>query len=212
MSDMRPDHFFSSEDVRRVNEAIASAEQATSGEIVPVVVSQSSDYKEATYLGGIIGSILVYFITIYFRHIDKPSRVLVTLAIGYLIGILLSQVPSIRRVLIGHSFSEKEVWKRAALEFQINQIGKTAAQTGILILVSLIERVVIVYGDKPIAEKIPQADWEDVRDRILDGLRRKRPADGLVAGIARCGEILAGHFPRQSDDVNELPDQLILKV
>ena len=34
-------------------------------------------------------------------------------------------------------------------------------------------------------------------------------ADGLVAGIADVGAVLAEHFPRHENDVNELPDRLI---
>ena len=36
-----------------------------------------------------------------------------------------------------------------------------------------------------------------------------RVADGLVEAIAKVGTVLAAHFPRQADDINELPDRLI---
>ena len=32
---------------------------------------------------------------------------------------------------------------------------------------------------------------------------------GLELGIARAGELLAAHFPGQSDDTNELPNAVI---
>lgn len=208
---MKPRAFITADDEARINEAIAAAEKRTAGEIVPVIAGQSSDYREATYLGGIIGALLVYLVAIYTTNVDKPSRVLLTLAIGYLLGSLLTRLPTIKRHLIGPRFSEEEVWKRAALEFQLNQVYRTSGRTGIVILVSLLERMVVVYGDQAIAAKLPQAVWDDVRDRILAGIKSGRPAEGLIAGILRCGEIMAEHFPIMPDDKDELPDRLVLR-
>jgi len=208
---MNLERFFSAEELAQINEAVAEAERATAGEIVPVVVSRSSDYREITYLGGIIGAVLVYFATVYVIHVDTPSRVLITLAAGYILGALLTFLPPVARLLIGRSFSEEEAWKRAVLEFQIHKVGETAAQTGILICVSLLERTVVVYGDQTIAAKLTQKDWNEVRNLVVRGLRKGRAAEGLIAGITRCGEILAEHFPIQADDRNELPNRLVFR-
>jgi len=34
-------------------------------------------------------------------------------------------------------------------------------------------------------------------------------SDGIIAAVERVGAVLAEHFPRAEDDVNELPDRLI---
>ena len=34
-------------------------------------------------------------------------------------------------------------------------------------------------------------------------------ADGMIAAVEKVGAVLAEHFPRAEDDVNELPDRLI---
>jgi putative membrane protein len=44
---------------------------------------------------------------------------------------------------------------------------------------------------------------------MLKDIRRGRIADGLAAGVADVGAVLAQHFPRAEDDQNELPDRLI---
>jgi putative membrane protein len=44
---------------------------------------------------------------------------------------------------------------------------------------------------------------------MLSEIRRGRIAEGLAVGIRDVGFILAEHFPRGEDDVNELPDRLI---
>ncbi|MBI2841073.1 MAG: hypothetical protein HYX75_22365 [Acidobacteria bacterium] len=208
---MNPSTFLPTEDLARVNEAIATAERGTAGEIVPVIVGQSSDYKETTYLGGIIGGIMVYFLAAYTTNVELPSRVLLTLATGYICGALLSQIPAVKRLLIGRRFADEEVWRRAALAFQLNQVHHTSARTGIVVLLSLLERTVVVYADQAVASRLEQTTWNGVRDLIVDGIQHGRPADGLIAGISRCGEILSEHFPIQVGDVDELPNRVIIR-
>ena len=198
-------------DILRVNQAVAAAEQGTSGEIIPVVVPQSSDYREVAYLGGLTGALVAYFLAIYFAHVDSASRVLGTLAAGYLAGLLVSRMAAVKRLLIGRRFSEEEVWRRAALEFHLNHAHRTAARTGIVILLSVLERMVVVYADQPIAVKVSQGEWDEVKDTIIGGIQRGQPAEGLVDGIAACGRILAEHFPIQPGDRNELPNHLVLR-
>lgn len=45
---------------------------------------------------------------------------------------------------------------------------------------------------------------------VVDGLRSGRPAEGLAAGVARCGELLARACPAAPDDKNELSNELRL--
>ena len=44
---------------------------------------------------------------------------------------------------------------------------------------------------------------------MLAYIREGRLAEGMVAAVERVGAVLAEHFPRAEDDVNELPDRLI---
>src|SRR5205085_645729 len=44
---------------------------------------------------------------------------------------------------------------------------------------------------------------------LIAEVREGRPADGIVAAIERVGAVLAEHFPRSADDMNEIPDKLI---
>jgi putative membrane protein len=45
--------------------------------------------------------------------------------------------------------------------------------------------------------------------KMIAEVREGRIAEGMVAAIGDVGAILAEHFPRGADDVNELPDRLI---
>ena len=44
---------------------------------------------------------------------------------------------------------------------------------------------------------------------LLGGIRSGHMAEGLAGAVAQVGEVLSQHFPRSSDDRNEIPDSLI---
>jgi putative membrane protein len=44
---------------------------------------------------------------------------------------------------------------------------------------------------------------------LIAEVREGRPGDGIVAAIERVGLVLAEHFPRTTEDINEIPDKLI---
>ena len=66
-----------------------------------------------------------------------------------------------------------------------------------------------MLADAAISSKVDPAVWADALEALLVEVRRGDVAGGLCAAVERVGVVLAQHFPRQDDDVNELPDRLI---
>ncbi len=69
----------------------------------------------------------------------------------------------------------------------------------------------MVLADEAIAKKLPPETWQSVVNQVLAGVKKRRPADGLVEAINTCGDILAEHFPGSVTDPNELSNLLIIK-
>ncbi len=69
-----------------------------------------------------------------------------------------------------------------------------------------------MLGDAGIHARVGDAHWNRTRDAILDGIARGSLADGLVAGVRACGDVLAAHFPPEAGDTNEIPDRLIVRA
>jgi len=67
-----------------------------------------------------------------------------------------------------------------------------------------------VVGDQGIAERCDDGFWAAVVEALQEDLRAGRFTEGLVAAVARVGDVLARHFPRRPGDVdeNELPDAI----
>ena len=50
------------------------------------------------------------------------------------------------------------------------------------------------------------AQWREIKDAIVEGIRSGEPAKGLCDAIGLTGELLGKHFPGGKDDVDELDD------
>lgn len=221
----RASTYLSEEDRARIREAVREAESATSGEIVPVLTTQSGDYDRAEDLVGLwfaaAGLVFAWWLMLPASDPGEWGTRGVSLtwvgllcALGVLVGgfvlgaALATQVAWLRRLFASRRQMRGEVERAADRAFFEHGLRETEARTGILVYVSLFERMVRVTGDRTIAEKLSDQDWQAVRDLIVDGLKRGRPADGLIAGIRHCGEILSAHFPRAAGDQDELANDL----
>ena len=114
-----------------------------------------------------------------------------------------------RRWFISGAEMDARVHDAALLEFYNSGLYRTREENGVLIYLSVFERRVVVLGDRGIHEKMGNPHWDEVRDRIIRGIRAGRAREGICEAIDLCGKALAQHFPRRADDTNELSDQVL---
>jgi len=88
-------------------------------------------------------------------------------------------------------------------------VGHTKDGTGILIFISVLERRVQLLADYGIAQKVDQDRWQQIVDKVTLGIKTNSLADKLSEAILECGELLEKDFPRASDDINELSDNIV---
>ena len=104
--------------------------------------------------------------------------------------------------------SEKPPLERAQEVFFSLGIDKTEAKNGVLIYICVQSKSLTILGDEGI-NKVVEADfWESTRDLILLHFKNQNFKDGLVQGILKAGERLKTYFPYQSDDVNEISNDI----
>ena len=208
---MRAEKFFTEEEKLRIREAVIAAESKTSGEIVPMLVTASARYTEVELLGLIVGLFFgVVGEWLWGDPWESPYSNLLPVA-GALIGFLLFRIPAVKRWLISANRTSQAVHSLALASFAEHGLHYTREHTGILILVSLLEHRVEVLADRGIHAKVETAAWEEVTKHITEGLKTKTACDAFCKAIERCGEILAAHFPRQPDDKDELPNDLVTR-
>ncbi|MBE9485057.1 MAG: TPM domain-containing protein [Bacteroidetes bacterium] len=101
-----------------------------------------------------------------------------------------------------------EVMDRAFEVFKKLKIHDTGLRNGVLFYLAVKNRKFAIIGDKGINEIVPEDFWEELKSDLLDAFREGNFTDGLIDGITRTGTHLKQHFPYQTDDVNELSDEI----
>ena len=104
--------------------------------------------------------------------------------------------------------SDGDAYLRARQVFSKLGMHATEARNGVLVYLAVRSRAFAVLGDEELHKKVGDEFWSDIVAVMGDHFREDDFAGGLSAGILRIGESLREHFPYQSDDVNELPDDL----
>ncbi len=199
----------------RVEAAIAAAEARTSGEIVPLLVRSSSTFGHVPLLAAafiLVAAISLDLYAVLGDWIGNDVAAVILVWIGAaVLGYLAASFDAVDRLLTPRSDQAAQVDLRAEVEFYEQGIGQTRGRTGVLLMVSLLERRAVVLADRAISEQLPPETWQEVVDLLTDGVKQRDLAAGFCAAIERCGDLLEAHFPIDPGDENELRDHLIVK-
>lgn len=102
--------------------------------------------------------------------------------------------------------------ERAITIFRKLKMHETALHNGTLIYLAIKDKKFAIFGDEGINKVVPENFWEDTRDMMQEHFRKGEFYQGLTQAIAMVGEKLKSYFPHQSDDVNELSDDISVGV
>ena len=112
------------------------------------------------------------------------------------------------RVFVSRKEAEDAV--RAAQEqFLALGMQNTKERNGVLIFVAPHTQKFAVIGDAGVHEKCGQPFWEESSREMSGHFRQGQFTTGLLVGIKKAGALLGKHFPCQSDDKNELSDDVV---
>ena len=197
----------SSEQQAAIRAAVSKAESHTSGEIVPLLVAQSDDYREAaSQAAAVIAAALALALII---HDTSVWFFLPTAFVIYFpILALVRRLPLFKLAFTPAARVSEIVRQQAMRVFYEKGLHRTRDGNGILIFISLLERKVWILGDRGINAVIPPERWVALASALSSGIRQGQLTEALVGVIAETGDILRQHFPSRHDDVNELPDLL----
>ena len=100
------------------------------------------------------------------------------------------------------------VEERSLVVFDKLKLNETQLRNGVLIYLAVKDHKFAILGDEGIDKVVEDSFWNDIKDLMQSRFKENRFADGLEEGIMRCGEKLKTFFPYQSDDTNEIPDNI----
>lgn len=96
----------------------------------------------------------------------------------------------------------------AAAWFEKLEMHKTDQRNGVLFYLAVRDKKFAILGDGGINAVTAEDFWDNIKEEMLVLFKEGRFAEGLVKGISMAGEQMKTHFPYQSDDVNELSDEI----
>lgn len=215
-------------DREKVSAAIASAEAKSNGEIVAVATPISDPYHDVGLHWALVPlfavlawaawrpTALVWWYNLLFGgwQPDPTLSQLLTLlmffaALKFTVALLILKWMPLRLVLTPAATKHRRVRRRAVTVFKAAAEHRTSGRTGVLVYLSMAERRAEIVADEAILKVTDDHTWGEAMTALLNEVRDGRPADGIVAAIERVGLVLAEHFPRSADDINEIPDKLI---
>jgi putative membrane protein len=220
----RASEIINAEQRARVESAVSAAESKTSCEIVPVVATASGRYDRAEDLVGLwfamVGAVAAFLM--FPGHSDhgtwggiplwgQAGLLLLVMLMCFIVGaVLADRFPNLRRLFTPRSHMQKEVNLRARELFFDRRVHHTAGASGLLIFVSLCERTAVVLGDRSIVETLGEKFPEELCQRLTSSLRTQDVASAICETIQHAAESLKTALPRMDNDVQELPDTLVL--
>ena len=107
------------------------------------------------------------------------------------------------------SVCEKDAYERAIECFFDLEMQNTKLKNGVLVYVALDAHKFAIIGDTGINELVSDDFWDGTKSLMLEKFKTGEVAEGISVGIIEAGKQLKKYFPYQSDDLNELPDDII---
>ena len=107
------------------------------------------------------------------------------------------------------SVCEKDAYERAIECFFDLEMQNTKLKNGVLVYIALDTHKFAIIGDTGIDKLVADDFWDSTKSLMLEKFKAGEVAEGISVGIIEAGKQLKKYFPYQSDDLNELPDDII---
>jgi putative membrane protein len=131
-----------------------------------------------------------------------PVETLLAFVVG---SLAVNKVGAIKRALLSKKRKGDKTMTAARAHFVEAGVSRTRDRSGILVFVSVLERVVCVVPDVGIDTEKMGAAW---KSGLADLERAGAELDiaAFTSALTKLGPILGDAYPRREDDINELPD------
>jgi putative membrane protein len=185
-------------DRERIRQAVHAAEQQTSAEIVPMIVARSGLYRDVQHWAGLIASLttLAALLTIeaswlpWGWHASNAAWLVFAVTLAYAGGTWIGTWPPVIRLLTSPTRLRHKVALRAERAFAQHAISQTRERTGVLIMLSILERQIYVLPDRLLRGVVSAERWKQVVQVAVERLQGGDIAGGLSNAIAACGAVL----------------------
>ncbi len=100
--------------------------------------------------------------------------------------------------------------ERAKELFGLLKMNETKDQNGVLFYVAVDDRQFAVLGDVGIDKVVSGDFWNSIKNKVINRFLEGNYTLGLQEGILETGKKLQEYFPYESNDIDELPNDISL--
>ena len=158
---------------------IADVEASTGVQVVVAIVGRAARYPEARWKAFALG-VSVAALVVGALELMRPDwstagpvlgAIVAVLAAGISNALVASWLRGYERIFVRHNRATVEVRQYAEGLFLARELFATPARTAVLIVVSLLERVVVIHADRGCTDRIAATEWEGVVAPMTVALR-----------------------------------------
>ncbi|WP_439494587.1 TPM domain-containing protein [Bosea sp. (in: a-proteobacteria)] len=196
-------------DREAIAEAVREAEGQTAGEIVVVIDRAAASYRMVPVAMALTLSLLVPWPLLAMTETSAPRIFLIQLVCAVLLLASLLWYGRGGRFVPGF-VKRRRAHDVALREFTARGLSRTRQRTGVLLYVAIQERYAEIIADSGIDGRVEQAVWDGIVESVVLAGREDRLREGIVTAVRAIGAVLANHAPRSPDDVDELPNNVVI--
>lgn len=98
--------------------------------------------------------------------------------------------------------------ERALEVFRFLKMDATELRNGVLFYIAVDSKKFAILGDEGINKLVPDNFWDSEKELVISHFKKGMYTKGLELAILEAGNKLKEFFPFESDDVNELSDEI----
>ncbi|HEV2555490.1 MAG TPA: TPM domain-containing protein [Bosea sp. (in: a-proteobacteria)] len=196
-------------DREAIAEAVRDAEGQTAGEIVVMIDRAAASYRMVPVAMALTLSLLVPWPLLAMTETSAPRIFLIQLVCAVLLLASLLWYGRGGRFVPGF-VKRRRAHDVALREFTARGLSRTRQRTGVLLYVAIQERYAEIIADSGIDGRVEQAVWDGIVEAVVLAGREDRLREGIVTAVRAIGAVLANHAPRSPDDIDELPNNVVI--
>lgn len=197
------------EDRKTISDVITGSETHGRAEIVVAVAKRSDDYAAWRAYGTALLSISATLALHYAVPTLRSDWLIAVQVVFAAVFWGLCGLPIILRTLAPERAEQRAVHRQAMQTFVEKGIAQTAQRTGVLVLISELERRVEIVADQGIHAHVGVQGWQTHVDHIVQSIRDRRAADGICHVVRSIAAEIHKALPISTSNPNELPNQVL---
>lgn len=199
------------DDVKLIEDKLKQFEAATGCELLLVHAKSCDEYPAASWRFGVIGGFLITFLfSLYFEFHHGYLWPLITLIVTLLMTVV-GRSTWAKRLALSDVEVDRECFKKSIEYFHTLGTSKVSHKVTAMIMVSVLERKIMVLVDEKLKTEITQAELDELVEIMKKHFVAGNMGLGFVQSIESFQEKILKDFGGKVSDVqpSELKDTII---